>query len=245
MAEKPVRYPELDGCRGLAIVMMIVFHFFVDLNFFGLPGPSPYHGFLKILGISTATLFILVAGISAHLKVEKTPGFSKQVRAFFVRGGKLILIGFGIAVITWWFLHGEGYVVFGILHLIGLALILSLFFHRFFYTNLVLACILLIVPLYFDIPSGPLWMAWTGMNPDGFTSIDYTPVIPWLAPFLLGLCIGKLMYPKGNQLRTWNPEVPKWVLPIITAGKNSLVIYLIHQPVLIILLMFFTGKTVV
>ncbi|MDD3575037.1 MAG: heparan-alpha-glucosaminide N-acetyltransferase domain-containing protein, partial [Methanospirillum sp.] len=36
------RYPELDACRGIAILMMVFFHFLVDLAFLRIPGPDPF-----------------------------------------------------------------------------------------------------------------------------------------------------------------------------------------------------------
>ncbi|NLV27758.1 MAG: DUF1624 domain-containing protein [Methanomicrobiales archaeon] len=244
MSEKPVRYPELDGCRGLAVFMMMVFHFFVDLSFLELPGPDPFSGLLRVFGILTATLFIGIAGVSAHIKGEKTPGWRARISVFLTRGGKLLLIGCGITLVTWWFLKGEGFVVFGILHLIGVGLVLTPVVHRFTSFNLVLAGILLLLPIIADIPFGPVWMAWAGIHPEDFSSIDYTPVIPWLAPFFLGLFLGKKLYPGGKPVRRfWQPK-GWWNFPVLYAGRHSLVLYLVHQPVLIVILSLFSGKMI-
>lgn len=236
------RFPELDMFRGLAVVMMIIFHFFVDLSFLGLSGPDPFSGFLKAFGLCTATMFITIAGISAHIKADKTPGIKNQVFVFLKRGGYLILIGFGISLCTWYFLKGEGYVVFGILHLIGTCLILTPVFHRLYYTNLVIAGILLLFPFYIDLPPAPIWLTWVGLHPEGFFSVDYTPLIPWLAPFLIGLFLGKCFYPKEKRGDTSLSRLTRICNPFIVAGKHSLFIYLIHQPVIIILLVILTGK---
>ena len=118
MTGAPARYPELDAFRGTAVIMMVIFHFFIDLSFLGIEGPDPYTGVLKGFGIVTASLFLIIAGISAHITYEKTRSSTGQNQEFIKRGTKLILIGLGITLVTWWFLQGEGYVVFGILHLI-------------------------------------------------------------------------------------------------------------------------------
>ena len=229
------RYPELDACRGIAILMMIFFHFFVDLSFIGLPGPDPYSGFLRIFGMLTTISFIGIAGISAHLKAEKTPDIKDQISAFFRRGGELLLIGIGITIVTWLVMDGEGYVVFGILHLIGTALILTPLLYRLRYAGLVLAAALLLVAYTDLLPSGPLWLAWSGIFPEDFYSIDYAPLIPWLAVFLLGLSAGRFLFPFSNP--RYDMGVPhKPVLYLAYLGRHSLLIYLIHQPVLFLLI---------
>lgn len=241
MEEYPDRYPELDGCRGLAVLLMILYHYFVDLSFFSLPGPDPFSGPLKIFGMCIAIMFIGIAGISAHIKATKTAGFRRQAEVFLKRGGRLILIGFGITVATWWFLKGEGYVVFGILHLIGFGLLLTPVLHRFFILNLIMAIILLFIPYYVEIPHGPIWMAWAGLYPEGFSSVDYTPVIPWIAPFLIGMCIGKVVYPAGKKRYNAKMSDNYRSTFLTTVGQHSLLLYLVHQPFIILILMMITN----
>jgi len=242
MGINPGRYPELDACRGVAIVLMIFFHFFVDLTFLGLPGPDPFSGLLHILGLSTATLFIGIAGISAHIKIEKTPGFRNQMWAFTQRGGKLLLIGFGITSVTWWYLNGEGYVVFGILHLIGCALVMTPLLRRLGYFGLLPAFVILTISYGALLPPGPLWMAWSGVHPEDFVSVDYTPLIPWLSVFLAGLSVGKFLYPSGIPRYSLRPQNGMLLSLFGVAGRHSLAIYLIHQPVLILLLSALSGN---
>lgn len=229
------RYPQLDACRGIAVPMMIWFHFFVDLAFLGLPGPDPFSGLLRIFGMLTTISFIGIAGISAHLKAEKTPGMMNQFSTFFKRGGELLLIGMGITIVTWWVMDGEGYVVFGILHLIGTALILTPFLHRLKYAGLILAAALIPIAYSNLLPSGPLWLAWSGICPDDFYSVDYAPLIPWLSVFLIGLSAGRFLFPYGNP-RCDLGAPGSFVLSLAHLGRHSLLIYLIHQPVLFLLI---------
>ncbi|HPY60384.1 MAG TPA: heparan-alpha-glucosaminide N-acetyltransferase [Methanospirillum sp.] len=234
------RYPELDACRGIAILMMILFHFFVDLAFLGLKGPDPFTFPLRLFGLLTAISFVGIAGVSAHLKIEKIPDINRQISAFLRRGGELILIGAGITIITWFVMDGEGYVVFGILHLIGTALILAPLLYRSGYYGLLFATVLIIISLTGLLPSGPLWLAWSGICPDDFYSVDYTPLIPWLSVFILGLYSGRLIFPSGHAVYAFDTH-KKPVLFLAFIGRQSLFIYLVHQPVLFILIMAFTG----
>ncbi|MDD1724938.1 MAG: DUF1624 domain-containing protein [Methanospirillum sp.] len=234
------RYPELDAFRGLAVSMMIFFHFFVDLSFLGVEGPDPFSGPLRIIGLLTASLFIFIAGISAHIKAEKTTGTKKQAISFLYRGGELILIGIGITAVTWIYLGGQGYVVFGILSLIGTALVLTPLFYKAGNYSLLVAAIISIVAFFVPLPHGPLWMAPGGIHPENFFSIDYTPLIPWLAVFLTGLSAGRIIYPKGEQ-RWIIGKIPRFFFPFTVIGKRSLLIYLVHQPVMILLISSLTG----
>ena len=234
------RYPELDACRGIAILMMVFFHFFVDLAFLRIPGPDPFSFPLRTFGLLTTILFIGIAGISAHLKTEKTSGIFNQVFAFLKRGGELILIGIGISIITWLILDGEGYVIFGVLHLIGTALILTPFLHRSGYYAILPAIGLIIIYYAGLLPTGSLWLVWSGIRPDDFYSVDYTPLIPWLSVFIFGLSAGRLFFPSGHPRFGLN-IVPKSVSYLALIGRHSLLIYLIHQPILFFLITVFSG----
>jgi len=223
--------------------MMVWFHFFVDLEYLGIEGPDPFSGPLRLFGMITTVLFIGIAGISAHLKIEKTSGFMNQLVTFFVRGGKLLGIGFCITLVTWLVLDGEGYVVFGILHLLGTALLLTPFLYRIGYFGLFLAALLIVGSCSVHIPNGPIWLAWLGVVPPLFYSIDYTPLIPWLSVFLIGLSLGRFFFPAGYpryQIITYqDPMVLQRHLACV--GRHSLVIYLIHQPLLFVLIGFCFG----
>lgn len=70
--KKQYRYIELDILRGLAIVMMIIYHFLFDLEYLGkLPAISLYTGFWKGFQISTAGLFLFLVGVSLTLSYNK------------------------------------------------------------------------------------------------------------------------------------------------------------------------------
>ena len=58
------RYPEIDMVRGVAILMMILFHTLFDLNYFQIVSLEIYSGFWHYFAFATASLFLLVVGIS-------------------------------------------------------------------------------------------------------------------------------------------------------------------------------------
>jgi uncharacterized membrane protein len=66
---------------------------------------------------------------------------------------------------------------------------------------------------------------------------DYMPIFPWLGFFVAGVVIGRLAY---RQKRTIFPNAPKALLsisvPFEWLGRNSLLIYVFHQPVILAIL---------
>ncbi|MCX6687547.1 MAG: heparan-alpha-glucosaminide N-acetyltransferase domain-containing protein, partial [Methanoregula sp.] len=68
------RYIEIDAARGVAILMMVLFHIVFDLSFFyGYPF-NIATGFWRYFALSTASLFLLIVGVSlviSHAREEK------------------------------------------------------------------------------------------------------------------------------------------------------------------------------
>jgi len=83
-----------------------------------------------------------------------------------------------------------------------------------------------------------------GLHSATFWSVDYTPIFPWLGVVLAGLGAGEFLY--GNGVRHFTmPKVPDiCVRPLSFLGRHSLLIYIVHQPVIILLLGAVTGMKV-
>jgi uncharacterized membrane protein len=242
------RYPEVDAFRGVAISMMILFHLVFDLSFFSIYPVEVQSGSWKVFGYTTAVLFVLVAGIAVALKSEKLPygaGSRDWYLSFLTRGLFLIGIGYAITVVTYIVLNGEGFVIFGILHLIGASTIIAAFFVRLPHSSLLMGIIIILIGFSLPLPQGPIWFSFIGIHPADFYSVDYTPLIPWFGVFLIGVEIGSWLYPGGiRRFSMSDRALQKMVLPACI-GRHSLIIYLLHQPVLIALLYLISGKTFV
>ena len=73
------------------------------------------------------------------------------------------------------------------------------------------------------------WLIVLGFAPDWFASSDYFPLFPNLGYFLLGAVLGRALYAeKKSLLPRENPPAKalQWM------GRKSLLIYLLHQPIL-------------
>ena len=109
---------EVDAIRGVAIVLMIFYHFVWDLNYFGLYQANLLTGPWQWFARGIATFFLFVMGVSLTLSDTREsqrwgqpPPFTK----YLWRGGKIFGLGLIITLATYFFI-GRGFVIFGILH---------------------------------------------------------------------------------------------------------------------------------
>ncbi len=232
------RFWEIDALRGTAVVMMVIFHTIFIISFFDIRDIDVIHGFWRVFALSTATLFILIAGVSLSVssaRAEEALGSFRVALKNLRRGAGIFLVGMGITVATWLFVRPE-FVLFGVLHCIGLSIALSPLFLRFGRWNLAIgAGIMLIAPLIDSIP-GPLPLAWLGVHPADFASLDYVPLFPWLGVFLVGMSLGATLYPGGRRVFPAGGEGRPLLRPVSLLGRHSLPIYIIHIPVILLFL---------
>lgn len=237
------RFWEIDFSRGAAIIMMMVFHFLYDINYFGVYNIILHSGFWWIFAHITAGIFIFLFGISltisySRARITKT---KKQLRLKYLgRGLKIFSLGLIITLITYVFLN-QGLIIFGILHLIGISVILVYPLLKYRVLNLLLGILFIAFGFYisgftFSFP----WLLWLGLKPAYFYTLDYFPIFPWLGLTLLGLFIGNTFY-KNSKRQFRIPELSriKPVGSLCFLGRHSLIIYLFHQPMLVAFLYLF------
>jgi uncharacterized membrane protein len=205
--------------------MILVLNFVTDLNHFGIMNTETGDQWWWLARIA-ASLFVGISGVSYFLAHRLEYDFTKTSG----RTKRLIFWAFVITIITYIF-EPSAYVRFGVLHLLALASIVAFPVARKPEFALGIGLILLIIPL-----SSNSNLVWLGLRETGFIAIDYFPLNPWLGIFFIGLALASRIYPEGKPLTEiqW-PE--KW----LWFGRNTLTIYVIHQPILIGLLIL-TGQ---
>jgi uncharacterized membrane protein len=236
-----IRLWEIDALRGVAIIMMVIFHLMWDLWFFRiLPGVVLYAGFWKYFQRTTAILFLLLVGVSltvSYRRARERGGENKSLwPKFLVRGLRILGWGMVITLVVW--VAGVGYIHFGILHLIGVSIILAYPLLAYRWLNLGLWAIFFVAggriqTVQVDFP----WLIWLGLHPPGYAPADYFPLIPWLGVVLLGVFLGNTFYGQHGRLiplPDWSGAPPIRLLQFL--GRYSLTIYLIHQPILLAIL---------
>ena len=82
------------------------------------------------------------------------------------------------------------------------------------------------------ILSGAPWWLLLGLLPVNRVFADYTPLAPWMGFLLIGLAVGRTLYPNGNTRKFELPDLSDKavVRALIKIGQNSLLIYLAQTP---------------
>lgn len=225
-----IRFFEIDFFRGLAVIMMIIYHFIFDLNYFEFIKVNMYSGFLGIFQKVIAISFIFLVGISLSISYK-----NKSKKDITKSGLKIFSFGLILTVLTLIFVRNQ-VIYFGILHFIGLSIIISILFIRFFKLNLILGIISIIIGyLIKNISINTNLLIFLGLKSRNFSTLDYFPLFPWFGLILIGIFIGKLIYKNRTKSVINEPKIKLFKF-LEFLGRKSLFIYLIHQPILILIL---------
>ncbi len=224
----------VDALRGCAIALMIVYHFCFDLSYFRLTDWNFYRdAFWLNARTFILSSFLLLVGVSLHLAT--VDGLNQ--RAYLKRLAMLIGSAVLISGATW-LAVGERYIFFGVLHFIAVASVLGLAFVRLGQFNWPLGAVLLVVgnfyqSAWFDEPG----RRWVGLMTYKPPTEDYVPLLPWFGVVLIGIAAG----PALRSVAQRSGELTGRVAGLLAAsGRHSLLIYLVHQPVLMGLLWLVT-----
>lgn len=246
IVHKGKRMDSLDAIRGIAIIAMVVYHALYDVtDIFGYN--VPIFDYLTYLEPGFAGAFILLCGVSSRYS------HNNYKRGFMVLG-----LGLIVSIVTAIFIPSQA-IHFGILTFMGVAIILfelikplvdkipkipaSIIYIILFLTTYYTARYgvfglpnLLSVKLPDFLINTP-YLYPLGFPDRNFFSADYFPLLPWFFIFLLGTVVG-IPIKEGKY--------PKWFYTIrvpffATAGRNTLLIYVLHQPIIYGLLLLFSN----
>ncbi len=233
------RLHRLDTLRGFLMVNMIAYHGMWDLVYLFSVRANWYSGTPKYLWQQCICwTFILLSG------------FCWTMSRDHLRRGALV---FGGGVLIWLvtnILMPENRILFGILTCIGSCVLLMIPLEKLLGKIPALVGLMLSFGLFLllrDCPRGnlgfeglvvaplPRWLyrndltAYLGFPGPDFFSTDYFSLIPWLFLFITGYFLNRVLTEKGLTARLF-AGAPVPVLGWI--GRNSLLVYLLHQPVL-------------
>ena len=233
------RYVWVDIARGFAIALMFVYHFTFDLNYFGVVA-FDFNNDLRWLGFRAVivSLFSGLVGIGLVLG----PGRKLDWRRY---GKRLVAIGAcaALASVGSYFMFPKTFIFFGILHFIFVASVLGLAFLRFTWLNLILGAAMIVFGAtlkltFFDQPA----LQWIGMMTHKPLTEDYVPLLPWFGAVLIGMFLARRAEARGwfekySEVEFRNPIAKL----LVFAGRHSLIIYMLHQPIFIGLLSLIWG----
>ncbi|MDF1876493.1 DUF1624 domain-containing protein [Sulfurimonas sp. SAG-AH-194-L11] len=234
-----MRLQGLDIFRGVAIVLMVIFHFCFDLKNFGYVDFDLKHGeFWKYFRYLIVSMFIFSAGISAQLAHKNGINLQKLLKRLLLLGVASLLVTIGSYTQfpnTW--------IYFGILHFFLLVTIIGLPFLKLPKISLLLGIFIILGynMSWINMHWLYLYLQETLSLPKFYTQ-DLVSLVPWFGVYLFGLSAGyyKLqeiflnieILNKTNRLNT--------LLSLF--GQHSFIIYLVHQIVLFSI--FYTIKLI-
>ena len=218
---------ELDAFRGICILGVMVVHFIYDLTDLYKIIDWQYPAWFKFVKNWGGVLFLLLSGICITL------GKHHLRRGIIVLGAGLL-----ISLVTWGMyafldFHKSIIIYFGVLHCLGVCMLLWPVFRKLpWWLLLPLGLGLACLGLHFrglTMENNNLFFL--GLTDGHFMTSDYFPLLPHLGFFLVGSAIGKTLYRRQESLLPSLDGKPvirffQW------CGRQSLWLYLLHQPVL-------------
>ena len=222
------RLGPVDVARGIAVLAMVIYHTGWDLGELRLTVTDlrevpAWNAFARTIAAS----FLLMVG--AGLVLAHRDRF--RPRAFLRRLATVAGAALAVSVVTL-FVFPTSWIFFGILHCIAVSSVLALPFLRLAVPFVLVAAFAIMaqpfvatVPL-FDWPP----LAFTGLGGRLPDTNDYVPLFPWFGVVLLGVALTRLTLPWLKRLPERTGTDPGPVRWLAFAGRHSLVIYLVHQP---------------
>lgn len=231
------RYRLLDELRGLDLISMMLYHGMWDVVFlFGVAQKwyTGRPGFVRQQSI--CWVFILLSGFCLPLGHHP-----------FRRGAVVFGAGALVTAVTLLFLP-EDVVWFGVLTLLGSSMLLTAALDPLLRrvppaVGVALSALLFwgtypTMNGFWNLPGGRLALpqalyasyptAYLGFMPKSFFSTDYFPLLPWLFLFWAGYFLHHLVG-RGRLAPLRRSVCP----PLGWMGRHSLVLYLLHQPVIL------------
>ncbi|MDL2311189.1 DUF1624 domain-containing protein [Peptostreptococcaceae bacterium OttesenSCG-928-C18] len=239
------RYNIIDLIRGFAIINMILYHLFYDLvyifgesyDFF----PSTFSSIWQNLIVTT---FIVTSGIAYN--------FGKKNSRKFIY---LLICATILSVYTIIFMKEE-FIAFGVIHFFAFATLILILIDNFLkhinsYIGFILSMFLFVstrfitdgyigfLDMNYKLPSKLYdlkFLFWLGFPSKDFVSADYFPLIPWIFLFIAGFYIGRIFLSKKPRLKAKSKNI------ICFVGRHSLLIYMLHQPIIYLILSYIYKK---
>lgn len=239
----------IDFLRGFTIINMILYHAVWDMVYlldFNIPWFKGNPGFIWQQAICYS--FILISGFCINLSKN---GF---------KGGIVVFIcGIIVSAVTFLFMP-ENSILFGILTFLGSAMIVTVLFIKPLkrvnsFVGLIINILLFIILRHlndgyiglYDIFTVQIpvflyngyFASFIGFTDKSFISADYFSILPWIFLFLTGYYFGRIVKieEKGKEYGFLKMKIP--ILNYI--GQHSLIIYLVHQPILYVFTLIYNS----
>lgn len=227
----------LDEIRGIDVILMCIYHLLYDLvEIFGANLPIYHTWGMRLFQGCIVGVFVILSGIACRFSKNNTR-----------RGAICFALGMVMTLVTWLVMPSQ-LIVFGVLHMLGICMVLfgllrplldkipplvgaivsACLFALTYYTQIGQLGIggfsVALPKAFYETP----FLFWLGFPNIGFASADYFPLLPWLFLFICGSFLG--VYVKAMKMPRFFYACHSKALALI--GRNTLIIYLVHQPII-------------
>lgn len=225
----------IDEFRGLCIICVVIYHlFYTGATVFNLPWFQGIFPSLKTFQPILPIAFIIISGLSFNLSHDNTK-----------RSSKLLAIAVAITLITAIFIPSQ-IIWFGIIHFLGVANFICsqskwLISKIPFWLGIIISALLFVAtysvskgylgipPFTVDVPSifySTDAVMLLGVHSKSFYSADYTPLLPWFFLFTTAVFAGRHLHKLPKFLKK------RHIRPLAFIGRHTLIIYIVHQPII-------------
>ncbi len=221
----------MDFVRGAAILGVVLYHLIWDLRLFQFTRHDPifdplWLAFAKVLLAS----FLLLAGVSLVLAHRDRIHWRPFWKRFGILLGAALLVTVGTYIA-----FPDGYVYFGILHALAVFSLIGVFFVRApMWLVIGLGVFFIAAPFGFHSDFfNSRWTSWIGFwTVEPYTQ-DLVPLFPGQGFVLLGIALVRIMLSQKLGVRILGLRSKRlWYRFFEKAGRWSLIIYMVHQPIL-------------
>jgi uncharacterized membrane protein len=230
------REPALDALRGAAILAMVAYHFSFDLHYFGFTHwdfyRDPFWLNARTLILSS---FLLIAGISLALAQRGSPSPSR----FWRHIARIALCAMAVSAASY-LLFPESWIWFGVLHAIAVSLVLARPLVRRPALALAIGAAMIVAGnLYSNAMFDNRALGWLGFMTAKPRTEDYVPLFPWTGVLLVGVAAGHALLRAHMRPIAF---AARWPRGMAWLGRRSLLIYMVHQPLLLGALFLISGR---
>ena len=230
------RIAGLDALRGLALVAMIVYHFCFDLRYFGITRWDFEHDLAWLTARAVIlSSFLLIAGTSAVLAQRQAASRTRWLRHVGVIALAALLVSAGS-----YLMFPRSFIWFGVLHAIALSLLLAKpLFDRPRLAALAGVAMIAAGAVYSNGAFDNRVLGFIGFMTAKPVTEDYVPLFPWMGVLLVGVALGHALLRTRFAALAPLAHLPA---PLRVLGRHSLLVYLVHQPLMLGALWLVAGR---
>jgi uncharacterized membrane protein len=225
------RLATIDAARGVAIVAMVVFHVAWDLYYLGfIDTDVTTEPFWVLFQRGIVSTFLFLVGVGLVLAHRDGLRWRSFWRRFAILVGAALLTTAGT-----YFVFPEYFVYFGVLHAIALFSLMGLLFVRAPLWVVAVAIVAVMVPpalFQHPVMTEKFW-SWIGFWPAPPLTTDIVPIFPWFGLVLIGIFATRVLMGSRVWARISAARLDGvFGRALKFMGRWSLVIYLVHQPLI-------------